>query len=254
MDTAGGPSPLDERRPAQRMTDEWIEWHRGYSGNGLLARRLEVVRNFVREALDRCAPGPVRVISMCAGDGRDLLGVRSSHPRGRDVHARLVELAPELVAAGREQVVRHGLAGVEFVLGDASTTDAYSGKVPSDIVLVCGVFGNVTDADVRNTIEHLPELCATHATVIWTRGRFAPDLTPTIREWFGAAGFTEISFAAIPDTTAAVGAHRLTSAPRPFRAGERLFTFLPQGERPSSRGTPAVGREVVSAGPGPSPP
>ena len=99
----------------------------------------------------------------------------------------------------------------------------------------CGVFGNITDEDVKNTIDHLPELCAQGSTVIWTRGRFEPDLTPRIRDWFRAAGFEEVSFVAIPDSTASVGVHRLVGHPRPFRPHQRLFTFLPFEQRPSNR-------------------
>lgn len=172
---------------------------------------------------------------MCAGDGRDLLGVLPQHPRRADVCARLVELDTSLVVRGRERISASGLAGVEMVRGDASVSDAYDGAVPADVVLACGVFGNVSDDDVCNTVRHLPELCARGATVIWTRGRFEPDLTPAIRTWFGDAGFEEVEFVAVPDTTAAVGAHRLLAEPPAFVPGTRLFTFLPASERPSRR-------------------
>ncbi len=217
------------------MDNEWIEWHRGYDGGQPRAQRLRVVQDRLREALDRRPSGISRVLSMCAGDGRDLLGVLTGHPRAHDVLARLVELTPELVEAGRERASREGLGGVEFTQGDASITSAYAGAVPADIVLVCGVFGNITDEDVRRTIDRLPELCANDATVIWTRGRFEPDLTPTIREWFPAAGFAEVSFVPIPGTAMTVGTHRFAGAPKPFRPEGRLFTFLPREERPSTR-------------------
>lgn len=155
--------------------------------------------------------------------------------RGYDVHVRLVELDETLAARGLESIARERLTGAEVVCGDASTTDAYRGAVPADVLLLCGVFGNVSDADVHNTVDHLPELCAAGATVIWTRGRFEPDLTPTIRSWFDDAGFEELAFVAIADTTAAVGANRMTAAPRPYVAGVRLFTFLAESERPSRR-------------------
>ncbi|HEX6539876.1 MAG TPA: class I SAM-dependent methyltransferase [Candidatus Dormibacteraeota bacterium] len=215
---------------------EWVEWHRGYEKpDGLLARRLAVVQRLVAAAIDRAPPDAVRVISMCAGDGRDLLGVLAAHPRRRDVRARLVELDESLVARGRERAAHEGLDSVELVCGDASDTCAYRDAAPADVLLVCGVFGNVTDEDVHNTVARLPELCAPGATVVWTRGRFEPDLTPAIRSWFGDAGFAEIDFVPIAGTTAAVGAHRLTAAPRPYVAGVRLFTFLEERERPSRR-------------------
>jgi hypothetical protein len=212
-----------------------MRWHEFYEEGGPLALRLGVVRGMIRSALDACEPGPIRVISMCAGDGRDLLGVLEDHPRSLDVYARLVELDTELAARGRAHAAEIG-PGVEVVHGDASSTSAYLGAVPADIVLVCGVFGNISDDDVQHTVEHLSALCAPGATVIWTRGTFKPDLTPAVREWFTASGFTELAFVAIPNTTAAVGAHRLTSAPQPFVADVSLFTFLSRQERPSQRG------------------
>lgn len=216
------------------MTKEWLEWHQGYDEGQPLSVRLRVVQDRIREALDCSPPGPIRVISVCAGDGRDLLGVLSNHPRAHEVRARMVDLTPELVEAGRETASREGLSGVEWRLGDASNTTAYRGAVPANLVLFCGIFGNVSDEDVRRAIRHLPELCSRDATVIWTRGRFEPDLTPTIRKWFVETGFTELSFVAIPGSTMSVGAHRLRAEGRPFRAKVRLFTFLPYEERPST--------------------
>lgn len=71
--------------------------------------------------------------------------------------------------------------------------------------------------------------------MIWTRGRFEPDLTPAIRAWFAAAGFDEIGFHAIAGSTASVGVDRLAIPPPAFRAGARLFTFLEGEARPSRR-------------------
>lgn len=213
---------------------EWVEWHQGYRPGSPLAQRLRIVQDLIRGALDRCAPGPIRVISMCAGDGRDLLGVLEEHPRRGDVRARLVELDPELATHGRDRAARIS-PHVEVINADASITSAYAHAVPADIVMVCGVFGNVTDEDVEHTVYQLPALCAPGATVIWTRGTFAPDLTPTIRGWFETSGFEELAFIAVPNTTVGVGAARLVAPPRAFEPGVRLFTFLPSEERPSRR-------------------
>jgi hypothetical protein len=217
------------------MAGEWQEWHRSYEEDPTMAERLRVVQGEIRAALDSRPPGSIRVISACAGDGRDLMGALAEHPRARDVRARLVEISPELVEAGRKRASEAGLSGVEFRLGDASFSDAYVGAVPADIVLFCGIYGNITDSDVHASIQYLPELCAHNATVIWTRGRFDPDLTPSIRGWFAEAGFAEISFVTIPGSTKSVGSDRLTAAPKPFAAGVRLFTFLPSGQRPSDQ-------------------
>jgi hypothetical protein len=217
----------------QHVSD-WIAWHEGYTPGSPLSRRLAVVQGLIRSALHAARPGPIRVISLCAGDGRDLLGVLSGHPRRADVHARLVELDPDLAQRAREGATEIS-STIEVVTGDASSTSSFAGAVPADIVLACGIFGNVSDDDIHNTVAHLPSLCAANATAIWTRGTFAPDLTPTIRVWFMEAGFMELDFVAIPDTTAGVGANRLTSEPMAFEPDLQLFTVLPREERPSQR-------------------
>jgi hypothetical protein len=200
-----------------------------------MAERLAVVRRCVSDAIDRAPPGPVRLVSACAGDGRDVLEVLVDHPRRSEVWARLVESDPVLSARARQRAEELRLRQVEVVRGDASLTDAFAGAVPAQVVLVCGIFGNISDADVHSTVRHVPELCAAGATVVWTRGRFVPDLTPTIRRWFAEEGFDELTFETIGGSTKAVGAHRLRARPRAFRSGMRLFTFLPPEERPSNR-------------------
>ena len=39
-----------------------------------------------------------------------------------------------------------GDADVEVLVADAGRTDSYAGRVPAEVVLVCGVFGNISDA------------------------------------------------------------------------------------------------------------
>ncbi len=210
--------------------DHWVRWHQQYDEAGSsLRRRLEIVSHRLRQALDAAPPGPLKLVSMCAGEGRDVLGVLPGHPRLDDVAARLVELDPHLVAVAREQAAAAGLSSVEVAEGDASSTSAYAGMVPADIVLVCGVFGNVPDEDVCATVSELPHLCAPGATVIWTRHRMAPDLTPTIRGWFADAGFEEIAFDAEQPYLFGVGTARFMGTPAPFRPGRTMFTFRGDG-------------------------
>src|ERR1700680_3843713 len=113
---------------------EWVEWHRGYENGQALGLRLGVVQDLIRSALDSRPPDPIRIISMCAGDGRDLLGVLPGHPRRRDVHARLVELEPEPPGRGATRATSVS-SSIEVVTADASLTSAYAGAVPADIVL-----------------------------------------------------------------------------------------------------------------------
>jgi hypothetical protein len=185
-----------------------------------------LVQDQVRAALDRVPAGPLRAISVCAGQGHDLIGVLAGHPRSGDVSARLVELDEQNVLLARDAVSAADLDGVEVFAGDASITDAYAGAVPADLVLMCGVFGNITADDIANTIGHLPRLCAPAATVIWTRHRQPPDLTPSIRQTFELHGFEEVSFDGDGSSPFGVGANRLVAPPQPFQDGVHLFEFV----------------------------
>jgi hypothetical protein len=208
------------------MTPDWREWHAEYADpTSYLSRRLAVVQESLAGALERAAPGRLRLVSACAGQGHDVIGVLAGHPRADDVDALLVEYDADNAADARRSAAAAGLDRVQVVTGDAGVTDAYAGAVPADVVLMCGVFGNVPDADVERTVRALPALCAPGATVIWTRHRGAPDLTPAIRGWFTESGFTEQAFVAPADVLFSVGTHVLTGEPAAFAPGVRLFAF-----------------------------
>ena len=208
------------------MTRDWVDWHGQYERpDSWLSRRLEVVQGQLRAALDREPPGEIPLVSLCAGQGRDVVPVVAAHPRREDVRARLVELDPANARFAAASASDAGLARFEVVEGDAASTSAYAGAVPARIVLACGVFGNVTDEDIRHTIDCLPTLCAPGATVIWTRGNRAPDRRAAVRRWFDERGFEELFFRGEPEEFG-VGVHRLAREPEPFDPGLELFTFI----------------------------
>jgi hypothetical protein len=207
--------------------DDWHAWHRRYDDpRSSLSQRLVVVQGMVRKALHLLPAGPIRAVSICAGQGRDLLEVLATHRRKDDVSARLVELDPRNAEVARASAEAAGLEGIEVVEADAGVHTSYEGAVPADLVLLCGVLGNLADDDVEATIAALPHLCAPGAIVIWTRHRRDPDLTPRIRSWLEVAGFDEIAFADPAETRFGVGSARFVGEPRPLEAGQRLFTFI----------------------------
>ena len=223
------------------MTQDWVEWHATYDDPGShLQRRLEIVQRRLRDAIGDAPPGDLRLISLCAGQGRDVIGVLAAHERRDDVAARLVELDDRLVEQARAGITATGLERVEVVARDAGDLAVYAGMVPADLVLVCGVFGNISDDDVARTVRLLPSLCRPGATVLWTRHRLEPDLTPTIRQWFAEAGFEEVGFETVEGFFFGVGAHRWPG-PTPAAPGEeRLFTFVGhRALRPDSWPPPA---------------
>jgi hypothetical protein len=56
-----------------------------------LSLRLRAVQSRIQATLDDCPPDNIRVVSLCAGQVHDLLGVLQHHVRRDDVQARLVE-------------------------------------------------------------------------------------------------------------------------------------------------------------------
>ena len=92
----------------------WSRWHDGYEQpDSNLSQRLSVVQERVREAIDRM-PGPLRLISVCAGQGRDVIGVLADHPRRTDVSAFLVELDEHNVGVARALAADAGFEELAF--------------------------------------------------------------------------------------------------------------------------------------------
>jgi hypothetical protein len=194
------------------VVTDWVGWHNGYADPGSsLSRRRAVVQRELRTALDGL-DGLIRLISMCAGDGGDVLPVLRSHPAGPRTGALLVELNPELAR-------RAGTTP-----RDAGLTDSYLAHGRAHVLLACGVFGNMTLEDARRTIAAIPGLSEQGATVIWTR---ATDESHQIRALFdeNEHGFRELCFTEPADAPFRVGVHRVTAIAPPPAAGTRLFRF-----------------------------
>jgi hypothetical protein len=205
---------------------DWYEWHAPYAEAGSpLSRRLRLVQHHITTWLDTRTDESLTVVSACAGQGHDLLGVLAARPDADRIRARLIEYDPRNVEAARARIDAAGLAAVSVVRADAGDLASYRGAVPADLVLLTGVLGNIGDADVQATVAALPQLCAAGATVIWTRTRRAPDLTPAVRGWLARAGFVEHAFEAPDDVLFSVGVHRFTGRPRSLDEG-RLFRFI----------------------------
>ncbi len=207
------------------MTSHWVQWHEGYddpaSSN---SRRLQAVVAMLGDVLGATPPGPIRVLSLCSGDGRDLAGALAGHPRAGDVSGLLVEADPDLAAAARADLapVAPGLA---VRCADAGAPDSFAEHLPADVLLLCGIFGNVAPADIAATVAAVPSLTRPGAAVLWTRHRRHPDVTPWIRQRFHDAGCPAEAFVSSGPGGFAVGLQRVgpraSTAPLP----PRLFTF-----------------------------
>ena len=208
------------------MTD-WDSWHADYEDpSSLLSERLRLVQRHVTNWLDASAPTRVIVLSSCAGDGRDLLEVLEGRSDANRVTATLIEADARNATRATDHITRLDLSNIEVRFTDAGISNAYLGAVPVDLVLLCGIFGNIADDDVHRTIAVTPQLCNQNAVVIWTRHRQDPDLTPRIREWFREHGFVEEHFDAPDHAMYSVGVHRFGGVPEPLDPELHLFTFI----------------------------
>ena len=103
---------------------------------------------------------------------------------------------------------------------DAGTTDAYAGAVPADLVLLVGIFGNISS-------DFAPQLCAPGANLLWSRGRDEGDLNAEVRARFAAAGFTELAYETHDHgSLPALGVVRYAGPPVDLVPGQPLFRFI----------------------------
>jgi hypothetical protein len=206
---------------------DWAAWHAAYEDpSSPLSARLRCVQAHLSDAINRAPAGRISLISLCAGEGRDVIGVLPDHARRDDVHAVLLESDERIAGLAREAAAARGLAQVEVRVADASLVAGFADALPADVLLLCGIFGNVSDHDIERTIRAAPALCHPGATVIWTRHRRPPDLTPQVRAWFTESGFEDVAFDALETSVMiGVGVSRLARAPAAGWPGGRLFAF-----------------------------
>ena len=126
------------------MSKDWFEWHDNYRTRPRMRHRLQIFREYISNYLNQFPPGKITVISVCAGDSRDLIGSLFNHCRTSDVYGRLVEIDSRLVEAGRSAAESAGLAApTEFICGYATLGSVSQGFVPLVFVLFCGCFLNL---------------------------------------------------------------------------------------------------------------
>lgn len=207
---------------------DYVRWHDDYDDpDSSLSWRLAAIRDVIRRFLDS-TDGPVRALSACAGDGRDILGVLAERDDAERCSVVLIEIEP-LLAERALRTAREHLPGtaVELRQLDAGRTDSYVGAVPADLVLLVGILGNLTEDDVEATIDAAPQLCAPGATLVWSRSIEPIDRNAAVRRGFRDAGFVELDYQVIDwGGSPAFGVVRYDGPPVPLQPGQTMFTFI----------------------------
>jgi SAM-dependent methyltransferase len=207
------------------MARDWVAWHQAYEDpSSSLSQRQRDVATMISTFLDNAPVGELRILSLCSGDGGDLELALSGHPRTCDVTGCLVESDAELVA--RAQAKQRAVGSrLEVRCADAGDPSNFADVAPVDLLLLVGIFGNISNEDIQNTINAVPSLCKPGATVLWGRYRRAPDLTPQIRQWFDAIGCASTGFVSPGPGSHSTASERVgivSNGPLPTK----LFTFL----------------------------
>ncbi|RNI24762.1 class I SAM-dependent methyltransferase [Flexivirga caeni] len=206
---------------------DYVQWLDRYDDpDSPLSWRLRKVQQWLHDELD-ARPGPVDVVSVCAGDGRDIIDVLRARDDADRVNVVLLEAHPDVADLARQRARVAGLDRVEVRTCDAALTSSYAGAVPADIVLLVGLLGNMSHEDVSTTIAATPQLCRPGARLIWSRGRDLDDINDRVRREFTAAGFTEQQYAASDQRTRpAIGLMQYDGTTVPLDQNRRLFTFF----------------------------
>lgn len=209
---------------------DWQAWHRDYDdADSSVSRRLVQVRTRLATLLDE-ATGPVRLLSLCSGDGRDTVPVLAASDR--EVEACLVELDPGLAEAARTAAAEAGVR-LEVRTGDAASTTTYADRLPVEVLLLVGVLGNVSDDDAERLVAAAASMVVPGGAVVWSRSnrfRSQPthgydDPAVWVRDRFEAHGF-ETRELVVPEVDAWRLGVSVLRRPSTRPLPDRLFTFV----------------------------
>ena len=209
-------------------TRDYLHWHDAYEQPGSpLHRRLQIVIRLIRRAFDDLPPGPIRVVSLCAGQGADLLGAADGHPqRAHDLTGRMVELNRQRRACAVADRRARGSSACRSSKATRPRRTPMRVRCRPTSCWPAASSATSASRDIERTIRFLPALCAPGAWVVWTRHPRDEELFERLQRWLVEVGLQPIEVVVADDTTFGVGANRLAVDPPPFRAGEHLFTFL----------------------------
>jgi hypothetical protein len=209
---------------------DWTHWYKHYDATPRIQARLRVVRRQIIDFVNECPAGPITIVSVCSGDGRDLVGALADHPRRNDVVAWLLDTHAETLDRGKGAATAAGLERqFHFLLADAARADSYRDIVPVDLVLISGVLGHLRPDGVSGLLGALPMLCKAGGCVILNRGMLFNDgrrQVPAIRELLRNTGFVERDYEVTSADGFACLWARFTGPAQPLDTKRVLFEFV----------------------------
>ena len=223
---------------ARQRVGEWSDWHEAYEDESSeLVGRMMACRRHVAAVVDAAPPGPVTVVSICGGQGRELIGALEDHARKADVRGRLVELDPANTEFASQWAAAAGLTNLDIVTGDASVASSYEGLPPVDLVVISGVFGHIDEDDRHSLIDFVRTLCHTNGNVVWTSHLTNDGPAEWLRRAFMERRFEELEYDIVPgdDFAFTVTRNVYTGEQQPFHPHERIFTFGSRRMKPGEK-------------------
>jgi len=212
---------------ARAGRNTWNNWPRRAYDRGSYQHRLEAVEQHLHTALDRAPAGRIRVVSICAGDGRDVINVVDSHSRRGDVTAWLVEADCKSVEAGIARARAAGLDNhVRLIQADATMFATYQDIPRADVLLFCGVWGHVAAEERDSVVAACRALCCQGGSLIWTRGvQFGMARVDEIRGLFRESQWEQAQETITSDKKWVVVTHRLRQPNTSPPSNGRIFHF-----------------------------
>ena len=208
---------------------DWNAWHHKYNTDTELNARLSQVKICIDEALRALPPGKVNVISLCSGDGRDLIELLPTHARRADVSGWLLECHESLVETAQQAIHQQGLkTTLHACVADATDARSYATIPPAHLIILAGVFGSVETDEIPRLLRNLQILCAPAAYVVWTQNLYTEEgqhRSVILRQALNTQSFTSVKLLTTPQQRYHIGLHQYHGKPVNLPLDDRLFTF-----------------------------